>query len=127
MSPWIRNRLIFLGLLSTFCFLIYCFGTLVIRDLVDRTVSNMSDNLKLASEKSLFQYDYRAEMEKLNAEQVEQDDPGLVRLIRQFYLEPQSVLPYHFTDNKRQDYSQGGQSKYVDTLFNHVVSKHEKT
>ena len=86
----------------------------------------MSENLRSTSAKRIVQNDYRAEMERLNSEQVEQDDPGLVRLIRQFYLQPPAILPYKFTNNKRQDYSQGGQSIYIDTIFNHMVSGHKK-
>ena len=115
------------------CFLFYCFGILNKRNynidgFIKESVSDkmkdseMSENLQSVAEKVIFQSDCKAEMEKLNAEKVGQDDPRLVNLIRQFYLQPASVSPYNFTDDKRQDYSQGGQSTYVDTLLNHVVS-----
>ena len=90
------------------------------------TVAAVSENIRSASAKWIVQNDYRTQMEILNSEQVEQDDPGLVRLIRQYYLQPPSVLPYNFTNNKREDYSQGGQSTYIDTILNHVVSEHKK-
>ena len=63
----------------------------------------------------------KASIENLNSEKVAQDDDRLVNLIRQFYLEPASVSPYNLTNDKRQDYSQGGQSAYVDALLDHAV------
>ena len=93
------------------------------RDLIGLTVSAMPEKLRSASAKWVSNYNYIEETKQLNAEQVEQDDPGLVRLIKRFYLHKPSVLPYNITDTNRRDYSQGGQSRYLDTLMNHMVGK----
>ena len=118
MTPRTRTRLVILGLLFVVSFLIM-FNP---RDLIGLTVSAMPEKSNSSSEKWVSSYNYMEATKRLNAEQVEQDDPGLVRLIKHFYLHQPSVLPYNIIDNKRQDYSQGGQSKYLDTLMNHMVS-----
>ena len=60
------------------------------------------------------------DLDELNNKKAAQDDPRLVTLIRQYLLEPGSVLPYNLTNNTRQDYSKGGQSTYVDGLLDHM-------
>ena len=120
-----RTRLVILGLFFVVSFLIL-FDS---RDLIGLTVPFIPEKLRSASEKWMSNYNYIEDTKRLNAEQVEQDDPGLVRLVKHFYLHQPSVLPYNITDDKRQDYSQGGQSKYLDTLLNQMVSlnQHHET
>ena len=64
----------------------------------------------------------KEDLDILYHENAAQDDPRLVNLIRQYLLEAGSELPYNLTNDKRQDYSQGGQSAYVDALLDHTVS-----
>ena len=67
-------------------------------------------------------YNCTKEIAKLSAEKAAQDDPRLIYAIKRCYLEVPSSLPYELENPDRQDYSQGGQSKYVDDLLNHTVS-----
>ena len=80
------------------------------RNLVERTLSTMPEKLQ------------SIDNERFKTEHVEQDDPGLVSLIRHDFLEQPSLLQYNLKNEKLQEYSQGGQSKYLDTLFNQKVS-----
>lgn len=62
-------------------------------------------------------FDYKAEMQKLNDAKVDQDDPRLVRLIRDYYLVPPSTEPYNLDAPYRLDYSRG-QTPIVDSRLN---------
>ena len=67
-------------------------------------------------------YDCTKEMARLNADKVCQDDARLISAIKRCYMEPPSRLPYNLTNPKREDFSQAGQAKYVDSLLKHSVS-----
>ena len=59
-------------------------------------------------------------MDELNKENVAQDDQRLIRLIRDFYIDPPSDLPYNLKNLDRQDYSKG-QTPFVDSRLNYMV------
>ena len=63
----------------------------------------------------------RAAMGELNAARVPQDDPRLIQLIRDYYIEPPSLLPYNLTYPDREDSSKG-QTPFVDSRLGHMVS-----
>ena len=64
--------------------------------------------------------DVMAVMEGLNAVRVSQDDPDLIKLIRDYYIEPPSLLPYNLTYPNREDFSKG-QTPFVDSRLGHMV------
>ena len=64
-------------------------------------------------------FDYQAAMDKLNEEQVAQDDPRLIELIRNYYIVPPSRERYNLTEDKL-DYSMG-QAPIVDSRLNYMV------
>lgn len=65
-------------------------------------------------------FDYKAEMKRLNAAQVEANDSRLVEIIRKYFIEPPSGLPYRLAHPDRTD-SSAGQSAFVDRTLNHMV------
>ena len=78
-----------------------------------------SSDFRLRSAEST---DYRTILERLNNnDKVAQDDPRLIKVIREYYIEPPSRLPYNLEDENIQDYSQAGQSQVVDKLLNKQV------
>ena len=71
------------------------------------------------------QFNYKAAMDKLNKEKVAQDDPRLIRLIRDFYIDPPSELPYNLKHPDRKDYSKG-QAPFIDSRLHYMVGFHTK-
>jgi hypothetical protein len=67
-------------------------------------------------------FDYKAAMMKLNKEKVSQDDPRLIKLIRDYYIEPPSTAPYNLLNPERLEFS-NGQTPFVDSRLNYMVSK----
>lgn len=66
-------------------------------------------------------FDYKSVMKKLNDARVSQDDPRLIKLIRDYYIEPPSTSPYNLLDPNRLEYS-NGQTPFVDSRLNYMVS-----
>ena len=66
-------------------------------------------------------FNYKAVMQKLNDAKVSQDDPRLIKLIRDYYLEPPSSEPYHLDNPDRLEYS-NGQTPFIDSRLNYMVS-----
>ena len=66
-------------------------------------------------------FDYKKEMETLNKEQVKADDPRLVSLIRNYYIELPSDKPYVLKEPDRRD-SSYGQAAFVDGTLGNMVS-----
>lgn len=64
-------------------------------------------------------FDYKAAMKKLNDAKVSQDDPRLVTLIRDYYIEPPSDKPYNLLNPERLEYS-NGQTPFVDSRLNYM-------
>ncbi|XP_053380943.1 uncharacterized protein LOC123550840 isoform X1 [Mercenaria mercenaria] len=65
--------------------------------------------------------DYEREMDKLNKERVKPDDPRLVHLIRNYYIEPPSQEPYKLGEPGRRDQSYG-QAVFVDGTLRNMAS-----
>ncbi|KAL3858128.1 hypothetical protein ACJMK2_012739 [Sinanodonta woodiana] len=65
-------------------------------------------------------FDYREETRKMNEAQVEMDDPRLIELIRNYWIEPPSKEPYNLKKDL-EDYS-AGQTPYVDSRINHKLN-----
>ena len=66
-------------------------------------------------------HNYVDQMKQLNNERVAQDDPRLIKLIRDHYILPPSSRPYNLTLSKKLDYSQYGQTLAVDRRLNSLV------
>lgn len=65
-------------------------------------------------------FDYKAAMQKLNDARVSHDDPRLIKLIRDYYIEPPSDAEYNLKDPDRLEYS-NGQTPFVDSRLNYMV------
>ena len=65
--------------------------------------------------------EYSELMKQLNKDRAAQDDPRLVELIKDHYIEPPSDLPYKLASSSTLHYSQFGQSKYVDSRLHDLV------
>ena len=61
-------------------------------------------------------------LDQLNSENVQQDDPRLIQLIRDHFIEPPSTLSYNLQDSSKKDYSQFRQSPIIDQLLQNKVS-----
>ena len=59
-------------------------------------------------------------VDQLNSEKVRQDDPRLIKLIRDHFIEPPSALPYQLNNISRVHFSQFNQAAIVDTMLNNV-------
>jgi len=66
-------------------------------------------------------FDYRAAMQRLNEAKVSQDDPRLIKLIRDYYIDPPSNLEYNLDNPNSLEYSMG-QTPFVDSRLNYIVS-----
>lgn len=64
-------------------------------------------------------FDYKAAMIKLNKAKVSQDDPRLIKLIRDYYIEPPSKAPYNLLNPERLEFS-NGQTPFVDSRLNYM-------
>ncbi|XP_033762185.1 uncharacterized protein LOC117343792 [Pecten maximus] len=62
-------------------------------------------------------FDYKKKMADLNSAKVDQADPLLVELIRNYYIEPPSLEPYNLDNPDRLEYS-NGQTPFVDSRLN---------
>ena len=87
-----------------------------------KTVKTYKKNKPLPWSSTSIPDDVKAAMDKLNAARVPQDNPELIRLIRDYYIEPPSLLPYNLKYPHREDFSKG-QSPFVDSRLGHMVSK----
>lgn len=65
-------------------------------------------------------FDFKAAMQKLNEAKVDQDDPRLIKLIRDYYIEPPSQEPYNLLNPERLEYS-NGQTPFIDSRLNYMV------
>ena len=59
-------------------------------------------------------------VDQLNTEKVRQDDPRLIKLIRDHFIEPPSALPYQLKNISRVHFSQFNQAGIVDTMLNNM-------
>lgn len=74
-------------------------------------VNNLVDFVKI---------DYEVEMTRLNNGKVRADDKMLVEIIKRFYIEPPSTLPYSLKYPEVEDPSLG-QAAVVDRALNYLV------
>ena len=119
MRPGARVRLVIVGLLFAVFFFLFISNSY---NCSGETGASSLEAGRFAYEKIAPYYNLTEETLRLNFEHVEQSDPGLVRLIKKDYIHHPSALPYNIANNTLQDYSQGGQSKFLDTLLNQMVS-----
>ena len=61
-------------------------------------------------------------LEQLNSEKAQQDDPRLIQLIRDHFIEAPSPLQYNLRNISRTHYSQVGQASYINELLDNKVS-----
>ena len=59
-------------------------------------------------------------MKQLSEEKAAHDDRRLIRLIRDFYIDLPSELPYNLTNGNKQDYSTD-QTTFVENALNYMV------
>ncbi|XP_045170262.2 uncharacterized protein LOC123532763 [Mercenaria mercenaria] len=64
-------------------------------------------------------FDYKEAMKKLNEEKVDQDDPRLIKLIRDYYIDPPSKEAYNLLNPERLEYS-NGQTPFIDSRLNYI-------
>ena len=57
----------------------------------------------------------------LNSVKPEQDDPRLIELIRNHFLEPPSTLPYQLRYPTKHDYSEFGQTRVIEKHLKNMV------
>ncbi|KAH3788569.1 hypothetical protein DPMN_166714 [Dreissena polymorpha] len=65
-------------------------------------------------------FNYKAAMQALNEAKVSHDDPRLIRLIRDYYIEPPSLEPYDLDKPERLDPS-SGQAPFIDSRLDYMV------
>ncbi|KAK3603673.1 hypothetical protein CHS0354_017393 [Potamilus streckersoni] len=73
----------------------------------------------MISSKRNTSFDYRAEMKELNDVRVPMDDPRLVQIIRDYYIDPPSLEPYNLENPESLEYSKG-QAPFVDSRLNYI-------
>ncbi|XP_052804816.1 uncharacterized protein LOC128234562 isoform X2 [Mya arenaria] len=64
-------------------------------------------------------FDYKSAMQKLNDAKVNADDPRLIKLIRDYYIDPPSTEKYNLDIPNRLEYS-NGQTPFVDSRLNYM-------
>ena len=82
-----------------------------------------SDPLNTQSDKSYVE----ALLDQLNSEKAQQDDPRLIKLIRDHFIEPPSPLSYNLNKPSKVHYSQINQSAIIDSMLKNMVSIHPVT
>lgn len=60
-------------------------------------------------------------MERLNKLNVRQDNPELLHIIRNYYIDQPSIRPYNLTYPDRREFS-WGQAAFVDSRLNYMVT-----
>ena len=89
----------------------------------DTDYKHRSDPLTTQPDKSYAE----ALLDQLNSEKAQQDDPRLIKLIRDHFIEPPSLLPYKLNMVSKVHYSKENQSAIVDTMLNNMVSRHPES
>ena len=79
---------------------------------------SLSDQQKIQPDKSYAE----TLLDQLNSEKVQQDDPRLVKLIRDHFIEPPSPLSYNLLDLSKTHTSQFGQAFVIDQILRNKVS-----
>ena len=81
----------------------------------------LSDQQNIQPDKSYAE----ALLDQLNNEKVQQDDPRLIKLIRDHFIEPPSPLSYNLLDLSKTHNSQFGQAAVIDQILRNKVSIHK--
>ena len=82
-----------------------------------------SDKLTTQPDKSYAE----ALLNQLNSEKAQQDDPRLIKLIRDHFIEPPSPLSYKLNMVSKVHYSKENQSAIVDAMLNNRVSRNTES
>ena len=89
----------------------------------DTDYKSRSDPLTTQPDKSYAE----ALLDQLNSEKAQQDDPRLIKLIRDHFIEPPSPLLYNLNKPSKVHYSQINQSAIIDSMLKNMVSIHPVT
>ena len=81
---------------------------------------NLGSDLATVADNSVKGDNYKVLLEQLNRDKVAQDDPRLIKIIQEHFIEPPSTQPYKLEQPDRIDYSQG-QSSAVDHILKEMV------
>ena len=65
--------------------------------------------------------DYKSKLQSLIDQQVPADNPELVKIIRNYYIQQPSTEPYNLLNPERLDFSHG-QTPFIDSRLNYIVS-----
>lgn len=87
----------------------------------EKTIPHNDVHPKIVSINRISSFDYKNAMQELNDLKVNQDDTRLIQLIRDYYIDPPSQLPYHLKNPEKVDYSKG-QTPFVDSRLNSMVT-----
>ena len=82
---------------------------------------SLSDQQNIQPDKSYAE----ALLDQLNSEKVQQDDPRLIKLIRDHFIEPPSPFSYNLLDLSKTHNSQFGQAAVIDQILRSKVSIHK--
>ena len=70
--------------------------------------------------KSMKEDNYAEMLDKLNRKKIVQEDPRLIKLIQDHFVEPPSTRPYNLKNPKKRAYT-SKKSKVVDQIMNNMV------
>ena len=74
-----------------------------------------------ADKSTLKQDNYEIILDKLNRDKVAQDDPILIQLIKEHFIELPSTQAYRLCAPDKDDYSDDGQSSFADSQLKQMV------
>ncbi|KAK3599061.1 hypothetical protein CHS0354_024387 [Potamilus streckersoni] len=115
-----RCKAYYLGCILTLTIGIIIWTTRIIMGPTKVQFSNVSHKFQPFIQLRNTSFDYREETMKMNEEKVEMDDPRLIELIRNYWIEPPSKEPYNLKKDL-EDYS-AGQTPYADSRLNHKAN-----
>ena len=92
-----------------------CFVNIVNVVLID--VSILKDIFEVSDDQKLIRPEILIKTMKFMIQEVDEDDPKLIEFVRSLIQEP-STKPLNLYVKNRTDFSQIGQSKYMDSILN---------
>jgi FkbM family methyltransferase len=115
-----RSILIFIMILIFILFKSSSFNKKTIVDVVDESSNNIwSEILHVSNEQELIDKQILFETIKFMLKETEEDDPELIRFVRSKLIKsPEWHIKINLNNKTRKDFSQIGQSKYIDSLLN---------
>ena len=81
---------------------------------------NSGSDSATVADRGVKEDSYKGLLEQLNRDKVAQDDPRLIKVIQEHFIELPSTQPYKLKQPDRIDYSEG-QSSAVDRILNEMV------